>query len=703
MQQAIERRNPEQARIPLEDVLVELRPEGYDEAFEADAVDVGLGGLAMRAAILPDVGSRLHCRFQSPHDGRCVDASAEVVWARDAGPSAGEFGLRFDTLDPDDETSIRGIIDAWHAAMGLDLDEPSDQGVVSLKLEGVGPRLDADVVHRAGDVLVVEQGLPFLRLGKAVEEDGRVGRLESVDLRVEGETPRLVLTIGFDRVRAPAEDVGGDTLMDVASPARDADTPMEPRIVIPDDAEIVARRTRADEPARSARVEEPAREARTQRAERELEAPRVERDVREARAEREPDEAERAGEDAEAEAIARAEARRARRARRDAEAPQIVRTEKRGRGSAESDGASRSAGSAADGASSEERAERASSDAVSPSEKSAADPADSGENVALVKARSALVAIRAWALMVWAKLAPASRAAWARARHAFGSFARRVGPFARVLAAKVRGRAVMPSTKKATQATASSAPRASRAPRRTTASPGQRESRVEETAPARPRKKWIALGGVAAIATGSLIALAGGEDAEASTTETTPATTSSASAPSLPELSDPEVGDVRAAAPAVAPGGPMPAPSFPSLRDGARPTAAPGEVPAGSPYAVDVNAASAAPAPSAAPVAGGSATFGTEGTSGDELRMRMDGPVGGLRGERTDDGFRVVVPGVRAIDGARRLAAMNPAIERASILNESEGAVLSVRFVSGQSPSYFVRADGDGLVVTVAR
>ena len=226
MQQAIERRNPEQARIPLEDVLVELRPEGYDETFEADAVDVGLGGLAMRAAILPDVGSRLHCRFQSPHDGRCVDASAEVVWARDAGPSAGEFGLRFDTLDPDDETSIRGIIDAWHAAMGLDLDEPSDQGVVSLKLEGVGPRRDADVVHRAGDVLVVEQGLPFLRLGKAVEEDGRVGRLESVDLRVEGETPRLVLTIGFDRVRAPAEDVGGDTLMDVASPARDADTPM---------------------------------------------------------------------------------------------------------------------------------------------------------------------------------------------------------------------------------------------------------------------------------------------------------------------------------------------------------------------------------------------------------------------------------------------------------------------------------------------
>jgi hypothetical protein len=197
MQEAIERRNPEQTRVPLEDLLVELRPEGFDEAFEADGVDLGVGGLAMRAAILPDVGSRLQCRFQSPHDGRCVDASAEVVWSRDAGASAGEFGLRFDTLDPDDEESIRGLVEAWHAAMEIDLGEPSEHGFVSLKLEGVGPRLDADVVHRAGDVLVVEQGLPFLRLGKTVEEDGRIGRLASVDLRLEGETPRRGRGRGF--------------------------------------------------------------------------------------------------------------------------------------------------------------------------------------------------------------------------------------------------------------------------------------------------------------------------------------------------------------------------------------------------------------------------------------------------------------------------------------------------------------------------
>lgn len=659
MQQAIERRNPEQARIPLEDVLVELRPEGFDEAFEADAVDVGLGGLAMRAAILPDVGSRLHCRFQSPHDGRCVDASAEVVWARDAGPSAGEFGLRFDTLDPNDEASIRGIIEAWHAAMGLDLDEPSDQAVVSLKLEGVGPRLDADVVHRAGDVLVVEQGLPFLRLGKTVEEDGRVGRLESVDLRVEGDTPRLVLTIGFERVREAIdafEAVGGDTLMDMQSPARVLDTPMEPRIVVPSDAEIVSRAARAE--ARSGRDEA----VDTKASQSEARDAKAQSEAREAKSSRGADlEADRAGEDAEADAIARAE-RRARRARRDAESPQVVRASKE-----------------------DDEAPAEESDELAPS----------GANVALHKLRGALTVVRGWALLVWAKAAPASRAAWAHARHALGSFARRVGPFVRVLSAKVRGRAVSltPRTKRAT----ASSPRVSRAPRRTTATPGQRESRVDEVAPPRARKKWIAIGGVAAIATGSAIAMASGDDAETGTSSAT-----STAEASLPELADPEVGDVGAipTAAAVAPGGQMPAPSFPSLRDGARPTSAPGELPAGSPYAVDV---SAAPAPSAPSAPGGSATFGSEGTSGDELRMRMDGPVGSLRGERTDDGFRVVVLGVRAIDGARRLAAMNPAIERASILNESEGAVLAVRFVSGQSPAYFVRADGDGLVVTVAR
>ena len=69
---AVERRTTGASRIPLES-LVQLSHEDFDEPFEAEGVDLGLGGLAMRAPYLPDVGDRLRCRF----DG--VAAEAEVV------------------------------------------------------------------------------------------------------------------------------------------------------------------------------------------------------------------------------------------------------------------------------------------------------------------------------------------------------------------------------------------------------------------------------------------------------------------------------------------------------------------------------------------------------------------------------------------------------------------------------------------------
>lgn len=655
MQEAIERRNPERVRVPLEDMLVELRPEGFDEAFEADVVDLGLGGLAMRAAILPDVGSRLHCRFQSPHDGRCVDARAEVVWARDDGAAAGEFGLCFDALEPEAEASIRGFVAAWQSAMGLDV-ESSDHGMVSLQLEGVGPRLDADVVHRSGDVLVVEQGLPFLRLGKGVEEGGRLGRLESVDLRVEGDTPRLVLTVGFDLHESEAAASSEDTLMDAPAPS--------------EAARVVGREGTSSEGPRT----EPSRAVTSRTVPREDVEAWSRQDARpedlrceEARFEGgEADDGDADYGEAEAAAVARAEARQARETQRAAETPRIVRTER---------------GTVSEAPPRETRSrETPSRETRSLEEAQGPSAAVEARGQALAQVRGFGLQVKAWATLVWAKMAPATRVAWARARHTVGSFLRRVGPFARVLAARARGKAAAPTTRKATP---TSTP-AARAPRRSTKAPG-RESRSDEQPPRRGRT-WVALGGVAAIATGSAIALAGGD--EATPSEVT-----------LPALTDPESGDVGAAPTEPGPAGAA-TPRVPTLEGGARPTSAPGELPPDSPYALDVASTAAAAATS---VTSAGATFGTAGTTGDELRMRMDGPIGGIRGERTEEGFRVVVAGVRAIDGARRLAAMSAAIERASILNESEGAVLNVRFVAGQSPAYLVRADGDGLVVTVAR
>jgi len=74
MQTAPERRSPQHARVPLDDVLVELFPEGFDEGFEADAVDLGKGGLSISAPLLPDIGSTLRCSFRSPENGQPVEA-----------------------------------------------------------------------------------------------------------------------------------------------------------------------------------------------------------------------------------------------------------------------------------------------------------------------------------------------------------------------------------------------------------------------------------------------------------------------------------------------------------------------------------------------------------------------------------------------------------------------------------------------------
>ncbi len=218
MQEAMDRRDPHGARVPLDDVLVELAPDGYEESFEADGLDVGMGGLSMRASFLPDVGAKLRCRFTSPHDGVYVDADCEVVWADDSGAHLGEFGLRFTELEGEDADAIGRLVDAWSKQLAADLDPETEPGVVALKLEGVAQRVEATVLHDTHDALLVEQALPFLTIGTGVTEGGRQGILAAVDLRIDGDVPKLVLTIGFDDVE-PAET----TLLEAPSPASAAD------------------------------------------------------------------------------------------------------------------------------------------------------------------------------------------------------------------------------------------------------------------------------------------------------------------------------------------------------------------------------------------------------------------------------------------------------------------------------------------------
>ena len=78
-------------------------------------------------------------------------------------------------------------------------------------------------------------------------------------------------------------------------------------------------------------------------------------------------------------------------------------------------------------------------------------------------------------------------------------------------------------------------------------------------------------------------------------------------------------------------------------------------------------------------------------------------PPTALRGEPTSDGFKVTLEGANAVDGARRIGATHPRVAVASILNEGERAVLTIRFAAGANPAYRVEASGDALLITIGR
>ncbi|MEM9068257.1 MAG: PilZ domain-containing protein [Myxococcota bacterium] len=642
MEAASERRSVQDPRVPLDNVLVEVAPEGFVEGFEADGVNVGPGGLSMRSAILPDVGSRLRCRFNSPHDGTSVDADCEVVWAQDSGPNLGEFGLRFTELGDSDAASIQRLVDAWHTT----IDEP-EGGAVTLHLEGVGQPVEAELVHRATDALLVEQPLPFLKIGTGIEESGRRGHLAAVDLRIDDGVPRLVLTIGYEP--AAVMDVPLDaeaTLMDAPAPSVDDEVSLEAA------ATVEARDAIEDsiDPSFDLNGDLPEAGSRTTRTSERSEARSVIGGGG-------------LGIDLPGETVA-------------AEEPSI---------------------------------DDSFDEAIAAEDAEALASFRSSHGLRLhrtkVVVKSHAAKARVWFVTLWAKASPALRAWWAKARHFGGDLGRRTSAWVRVLRSKAKRTSDKPRK----------AARATRTPkkRRTTRVPKSRDAAPGPRVRVRVRLRWVLL---ALIAAGGTYALVGRAEPEATANK-------------LPKAADPELGDEVAApviaepAPAPAPveevraepetaepveveppepgmpramaepsrsAGQMPAPSFPTL--GSERPSEPGTVPANSPYAVDVR--------SNAPQ-----SFGLdEVAGGEQFRIRMSRAPGGLQGEVTDDGFRVVVSGATAEEGAMRIARVHPDVRTARIENEGDRtATLSVRFVSGRRPPYRVHISGQALFVTLGR
>lgn len=188
------------------------------------------------------------------------------------------------------------------------------------------------------------------------------------------------------------------------------------------------------------------------------------------------------------------------------------------------------------------------------------------------------------------------------------------------------------------------------------------------------------------------------------TTTTSPTSASATSAPAptlaapvtVPETIEPIAPPTSDAVPAPMPGwdrampepvsaaGPIPAPSYPSLQDRRSGAAATTVVEA---------------APSSAPL-----EFGApEVPRGRTTTLRMSAPVQGIEGQADEGGFTITIRGALSLDRAAPLAAASSSIERASIINRGDHAVLTIRFVTGRTPAYRVAAHDTSLDITIGR
>ncbi|MFO0695756.1 MAG: PilZ domain-containing protein [Polyangiales bacterium] len=674
-------------RFPLDEVLIELSHSEYDDVFEADAVNVGPGGLALRSALLPEIGSRLRCRFASPLDGDLIDADCEVMWAESSGPHMGEFGLRFAEMDGASAESLRRLVEScdgylppelssglgWNQPHASDA-EPSgeeaceDEAVqaasdepatVALRLDGVASELVAEVAHTSDDALLVEQELPFLRIGTGVaSEDGRRGVLQAVDLRLEGDTPRLVLTVAFpeaERVPAEAPALLTEALEEPVEAASDLDT-------LPDAVPAFAGAAAdpADEPALVERAV-PRKPAAPARAAAATISDALEAEVENAR----PSIVE--------------EARPAKRpaAGRERDTPRAFSVENAPRGprAIESD------------ALVEETSDR---------------PSLAGAAAVLATAKTAFLGSAE-------KGGPLLEKLVAAIRHAFARFVEvaiprlREGVSASAAFGKRFGSALAEKLKQDADVEAELPPR--RVQRRPGQAEAPRTSRAGVSAPVeKPRtgkKNALVIGfALAVVGLGVYGMVRGSSEAPAPAVPAPAAVTPAPEASVEAEPAQP-VAVAAAQAPAAAAmptapralpepqyaAGQMPAPTYPTMRTSDATTAT-----------------TVSPAAAPAPQAGPSMSFGAADVpNGTPFELTMSTPIEGVYGQVTPTGFTVRIPNTYSLSRAGPIAASHPYVDRAAITNLGDAAELRIDWKPGRNPAYRVEARGSKLVVILGR
>jgi hypothetical protein len=123
------------------------------------------------------------------------------------------------------------------------------------------------------------------------------------------------------------------------------------------------------------------------------------------------------------------------------------------------------------------------------------------------------------------------------------------------------------------------------------------------------------------------------------------------------------------------------------------------QVPAGSPFAVDVReGAGAKPGGAAAQ----KLRFGAaQVPNARRFTLRMSGRVHALQGTADAGGFSVTVLGGLSLDRAGPISSSHKSVQRSMIINKGDRAELNIRFADGKRPAYQVSAEGNVLYVLI--
>lgn len=657
-----ERHHAERARIAFE-TSVELSHRGFDDdAFEADAVDLSSGGLALRSPCLPDVGEHLTCRFEAFPGGTRVESRGEVVWTHADGERSGEFGLRFLDID----AQARALIDEMIAERRAETmkHSPSAPGsleelrVAELELAGVAAPLPARILRTGGGEAVFEQRMDLLELGRAVvARAGSAlgkGRIADVALRMDGETPTLAVTVRFEQGKSLFGEFDWESQTMLGQQARQDEPPVSdtvPDLEAPTPASVdkvapshvtVMEFEASGQPA----VSEPATEASTP-----LPAP-----------------AHPPVETASAPVV-------------DAQVPPVV---------------SSAAKTAA-------QAPAQPKLLVSDDDAWAHPLPEDARSSALVRflriAVAITLAVRSAGSLLLAHAWPKLTALFASSRPLLVAFyTRRALPFARnalyFVSHKLEAR-----------------------PRRTTTAPAaQRKTAHEESGVV--RLAVIGVLAACAIGLGVYAVAPASDEGQVPVHRKITRAKSEAEAATVAEAA--AVPPTAAAAPApaavaapVAATGAQPAkinPAYASAMMGQVAAPAPAALPVASPYAVDVRdpkvageLAPSKPSATAAKTVTSGPSFGAKIVNRPQrFTLRMTSAVKTLSGSSDRTGFTVVVPGALSLDRASPIAASHKSVARAMVLNKGDRSELSVRFVDGKSPAFRVNGRGAELEVLIA-